>query len=90
LDRNAVIRGELRSESPGTIIRHVDGDDAIREIIDRETRAWNTKDVPLLLSVFHPDMVWAWPNSYTSVDPVEWHLGLGKFDDEISMRTVSR
>lgn len=70
----------MRSESTSTIIRDVAGDEAIREIIDRETRAWDTKDVPLLLSVFHPDMVWAWPNSYTSVDPVEWHLGLGKFD----------
>ncbi len=51
------------------------GDEAIREIIDRETRAWNTKDVPLLLSVFHPDMVWAWPKSYTSIDPVESSAG---------------
>ena len=55
---------------------------AIQEIIDRETRAWNTKNVPLLLSVFHPDMVWAWPATYTSIDPVDWHLVLGKFDRE--------
>jgi hypothetical protein len=58
----------------------VRGEAAIREIIDRETRAWNTEDVPLLLSVFHPDMVWAWPKTYTSVDPVDWHLVLGRFD----------
>lgn len=52
----------------------------IREIIDRETRAWNTADVPLLLSVFHPDMVWAWPATYASIDPLDWHLVMGKFE----------
>ena len=55
-------------------------EDAVRAIIDRETRAWDTQDVSLLLSVFHPDMVWAWPETYTSIDPVDWHLVLGKFD----------
>ena len=55
-------------------------DAAIREVIDRETQAWDAQDVPLLLSVFHPDMVWAWPRSYTSVDPLDWHLPLGRFD----------
>jgi hypothetical protein len=29
----------------------------IEEIVDRETRAWDTGDVDLLLTVFHPDMV---------------------------------
>jgi ketosteroid isomerase-like protein len=53
---------------------------AIQEIVDRETRAWDTQDVELLLSVFHPDMVWAWPETYTSHDPVDWKLVLGKFD----------
>ena len=54
----------------------------IREIVDRETRAWDTQDVDLLLSVFHPDMVWPWPRTYTSVDPVDWRLVLGRFDEE--------
>jgi hypothetical protein len=53
---------------------------AIQEIVDRETEAWSTKDVSLLLSVFHPDMVWAWPATSTSHDPVEWRLVLGRFD----------
>jgi hypothetical protein len=35
----------------------------------------------LLLSVFHPDMVWAWPASYTSVDPVDWQLAIGRFNE---------
>jgi hypothetical protein len=29
----------------------------IKEIVDRETRAWDTKNVDLLISIFHPDMV---------------------------------
>lgn len=58
----------------------MDTEAAIGEIIGRETRAWDTADVPLLLSVFHPDMVWAWPATYTSADPVDWHLVMGKFD----------
>jgi uncharacterized protein (TIGR02246 family) len=49
----------------------VDAEAAIRDIVDRETRAWDTQDVQLLLSVFHPDMVWVWPPTYTSYDPVE-------------------
>jgi ketosteroid isomerase-like protein len=70
----------LSPEPKGTRIRDVGVDAAIQEIVDRETRAWNTKDVPLLLSVFHQDMVWAWPATYTSYDPAEWRLVLGKFD----------
>jgi ketosteroid isomerase-like protein len=70
----------LSPEPLGTRIGDVGPETAIQEIVDRETRAWDTKDVPLLLSVFHPDMVWAWPASYTSYDPVEWRLVLGKFD----------
>lgn len=42
---------------------------AIREIVDRETRARDTQDVDLLLSVFHADMVWPWPRTYKSIDP---------------------
>ena len=54
----------------------------IEEIVDRETRAWNTQDVQLLLSVFHRDMVWPWPRSYTSHDPADWTLVQGRFDAE--------
>ena len=52
----------------------------IREIVGRETQAWDTQDVDLLLSVFHPDMVWPWPRTYTSIDPVDWRLVMGRFD----------
>jgi hypothetical protein len=30
----------------------------IKEIVDRETEAWDNKDTEKLLSIFHPDMVW--------------------------------
>ena len=54
--------------------------DEIEEIVGRETRAWDTQDVPLLLSVFHPDMVWPWPPTPRDHDPMTWELPLGKFD----------
>jgi hypothetical protein len=56
-------------------------EDHVRAAIDRETRAWDTQDVDLLLSVFHPDMVWPWPQTDTSVDPIDWRLVLGRFDE---------
>jgi ketosteroid isomerase-like protein len=54
---------------------------AIEEIVNRETRAWNTRDVNRLLSVFHPDMVWPWPKNAQAHDPMEWVLKLGRYDD---------
>ena len=52
----------------------------IRELIEREMRAWETGDAELLLTVFHPDMVWPWPRSPTSYDPLDWDIGFGRFD----------
>lgn len=52
----------------------------ILEIVNRETRAWDHKDVNLLITVFHPDMVWPWPKTSRSHDPMDWELVLGKFD----------
>jgi ketosteroid isomerase-like protein len=52
----------------------------IQEIIDRETQAWNEKNVELLLSIFHPDMVWVWPTESDKHDPMTWTSFLGKFD----------
>src|SRR5215207_11668672 len=59
-----------------------DADSEIREIVDRETRGCDTQDVGLLLSVFHPDMVWPWPKSPMSHDPVDWRLVLGRYAPE--------
>jgi len=52
----------------------------IEEIIHRETKARNEKDVTLLLSIFYQDMVWVWSKSSDSHDPVEWKIAHGKFD----------
>ena len=54
----------------------------IEEIVNRETRAWDTQDVDLLLSVFHPDMVWPWPKTPKSHDPMEWVLEWGRYDHD--------
>ena len=47
----------------------------IEEIVDRETRARDTGDVDLLLTVFHPDMVWPWPGTVRPHDPERWGRG---------------
>ncbi|HEV2802046.1 MAG TPA: DUF4440 domain-containing protein [Pyrinomonadaceae bacterium] len=54
----------------------------IREIVTRETRAWDTKDVRLLLTIFHPDMVWPWPPDARSHDPQTWIFWAGRYDYE--------
>ena len=55
-------------------------EEQIREIVDRETRAWDKQDVELLLSVFHKDMVWPWPEKNADHDPIKWVMVLGRFD----------
>ena len=52
----------------------------IEEIVNRETRAWDTKDVELLMTIFHHDMVWPWPKTPQSHDPMEWVLEFGKYN----------
>ena len=52
----------------------------IEEIINRETRAWDTQDVELLLTIFHPDAVWPWPPTPDHHDPIDWILTQGRFN----------
>src|SRR6266508_6701118 len=52
----------------------------IEEIVHRETRAWDEKDVELLLSIFHPDMVWPWPPDPAAHDPESWIMPFGRFN----------
>lgn len=54
----------------------------IEEIVNRETRAWDTRDVGLLLTVFHPDMVWPWPPDAGAHDPVNWVFVAGRYNYE--------
>ena len=55
---------------------------AIAEIVNRETRAWDTQDVDLLMTVFHRDMVWPWPRTPQSHDPMHWVIEWGRYDYE--------
>jgi ketosteroid isomerase-like protein len=54
----------------------------ISEIVNRETRAWDTQNTDLLISVFHPDMVWPWPKTFQSHDPIDWIMPMGRFNKE--------
>lgn len=56
--------------------------DQIKEIVNRETEAWNSKNVNQLISVFHNDMVWPWPPTEKHHDPMDWVLVQGKFNAE--------
>jgi ketosteroid isomerase-like protein len=54
--------------------------DEVRAAVDAETRAWDVRDVDLLLDLFHPDMVWPWPPDADTHDPADWTWGMGRFD----------
>jgi hypothetical protein len=54
--------------------------ESITEIVNRETTAWNNKNVDLLLSIFHADMVWVWPSDRNDHNPADWECPQGKFD----------
>jgi len=52
----------------------------IEEMVNRETRAWDTQDVDLLMSLLHPDMVWPWPRTAQSHDPMDWVMEIGRYN----------
>jgi ketosteroid isomerase-like protein len=54
----------------------------IRSLVETETRAWDTKDAALLLSILHEDMVWPWPPHAHAHDPEQWVLTWGRYDYE--------
>ena len=54
----------------------------IEEIVNRETQAWDTQDVDLLMTIFHPDMVWPWPRTAHSHDPIDWVLEWGRYNHD--------
>ena len=59
-----------------------DVEDQIREMVDRETRAWNEGDAEALVALMHPDMVWPWPPDPMTHDPAEWIFPQGRFNRE--------
>jgi len=52
----------------------------IQALVDLETRGWDTKNPDLFLSIIHPDMVWPFPPTADSHDPVDWIFVMGRFD----------
>jgi ketosteroid isomerase-like protein len=54
----------------------------IQELVDLETKGWNTKNPDLFLSIIHPDMAWPWAPTPDAHDPVDWVFVLGRFDRE--------
>jgi len=54
----------------------------IQEMVDLETKGWNTKNPDLFLSIIHPDMAWPWPPTADAHDPIDWVFVLGRFDRE--------
>ena len=50
--------------------------DAIRDMVNAETDAWNRQDADALVTLFHPDMVWPWPPSNRMHDPLTWTTGM--------------
>jgi ketosteroid isomerase-like protein len=59
-----------------------DIENEIREMVHRETRAWDERDAEALVSIFHPDMVWPWPPDDESHDPIHWVFPQGRFDHD--------
>ncbi len=54
----------------------------IFDMVNRETRAWDTCDAGALVELFHPDMVWPWPKDEHAHDPVDWVSPMGRYDRE--------
>lgn len=61
---------------------NMDAKSEIEEIVNRETKAWDTQDVNRLMTIFHPDMVWPWPRTPQSHDPMNWEMVLGRYDSD--------
>lgn len=54
----------------------------IEEIVNRETKAWDTQDAETLVGIFHHDMVWPWPPTPQAHDPADWVIEWGRYDYE--------
>jgi len=54
----------------------------IEEIVNRETKAWNDKDIDLLMTIWHHDMVFIWPPTSNSHDPIDWVSGMGRYNEK--------
>lgn len=73
---------QKRRASPENALEHIGGymeiEKIIQEMVDFETKGWNTKDPELFLSMIHPDMAWPWPPTAKSHDPIDWVFIMGR------------
>ena len=72
----------MNSAEHDTIITMSDIQTIIQSLVDRETEAWNKQDAEILVSVFHPDMIWPWPSHETEHDPANWVFPQGRYNRE--------
>ena len=49
----------------------------IKEIVHRGTQAWDRQDLDKLMTIFHQDMVWPWPRTPHSRNPLDWIYEIG-------------
>jgi ketosteroid isomerase-like protein len=54
----------------------------IQSLVDIETNAWNNQDAETLVSLFHPDMIWPWPQNEFEHDPAKWVFPQGRYNKE--------
>jgi hypothetical protein len=54
----------------------------IQAMVDLETKGWDTKNPELFLSMIHPDMVWPFPPTADTHNPIDWVFVMGRFDRE--------
>lgn len=54
----------------------------IQAMVDREKAAWDDLDAEALVSLFHPDMIWPWPEDARAHDPVRWVFPMGRYERE--------
>jgi hypothetical protein len=54
----------------------------IQEMVDLETKGWDTKNPDFFLSMIHSDMVWPFPPTADAHDPIDWVFVMGRFDRE--------
>ena len=65
-------------------------EEQIQEMVDRETRAWNAQNAEALVEIFHPDMVWPWPQHPHDHDPVGWIFPQGRYNRDRWKRAWSQ
>jgi len=62
----------------------------IKELVDLDTKGWDTKNPELFLSMIHPDMAWPWPPTADAHDPIDWIFVMGRFNTGSGGERVGR